>query len=164
MAGERESNIDEVLRKIQIREQKKSQRPINLHDTAYDKESRQQIIDEYFSTPAQKEETVRTVLENIDRMGKIKETARAGLTPEERDQEEIEQIISDLKSMRIMSEKINYVQDTVSIEQRFKLIDRDERFIAPVIVGTMKRPYRLAKAQNNIERILQSRGDDQPHK
>jgi hypothetical protein len=150
---------------LQSKEERRIQRPIKLYITAFEQEEIKRLNDELFPTPTQREKLAEQFLKNVDRMEEIKEKARVDLTPEEREQEEIEEILFDLKNIPTMSEKINYMEETVSLPLRFKLISQNEKFMAPIIIGTMKRPYRLAKARESIERIFQKRqGENQPHK
>jgi hypothetical protein len=164
MAGERESNPDEILSKLQRKERKRSFRPINLYKTAYEQEENRVFEEKFLAdTPEANKvfvERMSNFFEEVDRRQEIKQKARADLTPEERDALDLEETLADLKATRSMSRRITDLQE-VDNDKRSKLLRADPVLITPILIGVMKRPARLEKAQRNVQRILRKRqGED----
>jgi hypothetical protein len=86
------------------------------------------------------------------------------LTPEELEHQHLLDSISTMKHRRTMSGKINYAEEDIEPEDLTQMQQIDPEFITPIITGLQKRPERKAKAERAIQRIRQSRGEDQPHK
>jgi hypothetical protein len=170
----------EMARKIRRQkiksEYRRTHRPVRLHVTPFERERLKQPttddkerLEEVWDKVLEQTETDPTVFGKIiedltDVVQEHEKTDKAQtqltpLTPEEMETQDVDGIISLVKTERTMSRKINLVEK-LHPEQLDMLRQRDPGFEA-VITGLSKRKARKEKAQSRILDIYQRRGEDE---
>ena len=168
---QRESNIDELLSKLQQRDEKRSRRPIQLYRTAYDEERDRLLHDKTINTPEAKRvrEERSAQIEEIKRLRDDEFPERPMISYDEwkRQYDEWDQQVKDkhinaLKTRRSISERINFALSIFKVEYLLELKQQDAETLGPILRGIAKRNARLDKAERAIERILlQRRSEEQ---
>jgi hypothetical protein len=145
-------------------------RPIKLYKTAWDVWHEQENPDEgvfhieVHESPDLPERTNAAIRE-WNEEARLREKTLSKVTPEERDRLRLEESILDLKTSGIsqtVSGKIWELENGwigLPAETLAKMQQLDPEFMNPIINAMNKRPARLAKAQDKIQRILQKRGE-----
>lgn len=156
-----------------MREVKKASRPINLRKTAYEREQ-DRLFEEgkfspYFQDKFQErflqekeevewqQQTLYNIKEGLKQWQQKAPSVRVIF--QEFNYAIIERRISMIKKKKIMSEKINYI-DNLTVYDRARLLEYDEELMTPIIAGLKKRKTRLAKAKIKIRHIYQRHTDE----
>jgi hypothetical protein len=172
--------VDALERSLKIQEERQRRRvnrPIMVYLNSYQRyvlnpERHREELDEMYKRFMEGHERfVRSIFDpdaiepweqeqDLDQRHRIHELARADLTREEREEQDLEDAIGMLKRLPIMSGRINIAADDIGEEELAKLQRHNPEFMNPIITGVQKRPARQAKADRAVERICERHGID----
>jgi len=114
------------------------------------------ISDEERATPHKKEGTMPRITSPVP---KDRQAPENTTLYDERERQEIEESIRNLKQLRTMRQRISTAQDLTQ-DQLNKLRQHDPAFTEAIITGLNKRPYRIMKAGRLLYRMTE--GDLSP--
>jgi hypothetical protein len=160
--------VEDSLKKREKRQRNRTERPVMAHLTRHQHQNlefmRREFKQQLDGTEPEEVKRLRAeASEELLQFFRNRRIARADLTPEELEHQELLDNISRLKRERTMSGRINVAEEDIEDEQLTQMQQIEPEFMTPIITGLQKRPERKAKAERAIQRIRQKRSEDQSH-